>query len=105
MIAGAKERALGVMFQDPYLSEEVTWHAGAGGTKAVRAMVRAPDEVQNFSGIVLQAGTLILHLRVADVPGVAASDLFDVRGETRRVQGQPRRDSTGLLLQIDTTPV
>ncbi|MEP5730351.1 MAG: hypothetical protein ABJL67_13395 [Sulfitobacter sp.] len=80
---------MSVMFRDPHLSEVVTWRSALSGTHVLRAMVRAPDEVQNFSGINIQAGTLVLHVRVSDVAGLASGDVFDVRGETRMVQGHP----------------
>lgn len=93
------------MFADPHLSEAVTLRPAGGGEHPMRAMVRAPDEVQGFGGISVQAGTLILHVRVADAPTLAADDVFDVRGGTRKVQGQPRRDSTGLIFEVNTVPV
>lgn len=93
------------MFADPYLSEVVTLRPYDGGELTLRAMVRAPDEVQGFGGISVQAGTLILHVRVEDAPNLAADDVFQVRGSTRKVQGQPRRDSTGLIFEVNTVPV
>ncbi len=105
MLLGAKERAVNVMFADPHLSEAATLRPASGGEIAVRVMVRAPDEVQSFGAVSLQSGTLILHIRIADAEDLAADDVFDVRGQTRKVQGHPRRDSTGLIFEVNTVPV
>lgn len=105
MLAGAKEQAVNVMFADPHLSEAVTFRPISGGQHAVRAMVRAPDEVQGFGSVSLQSGTLILHVRIADMPTIEAGDVVNVRDEIRKVQGHPRRDSTGLIFEVNTVPV
>lgn len=94
------------MFEDPHLAEDVTWHPGGGADPVtLRAMVRVPDEITSFSGVAIKTETLILHVQVADVAQPEVGQSFLVRGSMRGVQGEPRKDSTGLIWQIDTAPL
>ncbi len=101
-VLAAAARAL---IHDPVLSEEVTWDPGGGADmETVRAVVKAPDQIDDFRGAPIHSETVILSVLVADLPNPVAGQLFTVRGEARAVQGVPRRGATGLIWEIDTQP-
>jgi hypothetical protein len=90
--------ALAVLVADPHLGTEALYRPG-GADPAVSVRVirdRSAAEAQGF-GTTLRAGAELLHLRVADAPGLAKGDTFAIGAEVLMVQGTPRRDALGLM--------
>ena len=94
--------AIEALFADANLGIDAVWRsAGAGPGIPVRAIVRRADRVGDFGETRIVAETVIIDVRVSQVPAPAEGDTFEVGGETFAVQGEPRRDAGRLIWTIE----
>ncbi len=61
-------------------------------------MIRAaPDRVTAFGEGRFITDTIALDVRIADAPGLAAGDTFEIDGTLHEVRGEPVRDAERLV--------
>ena len=70
---------------------------GAGPGVAVRVIRVAPDRIASFGEGRFVTDTLALNVRIADAPGLAAGDTFEIEGRLHEVRGAPIRDPDRLF--------
>lgn len=93
--------AIQTLFNDQNLAVNATFIPQIGVSKAVRVITRAPDVYQNIGQSVIETPSLVLEVQVADCPTVSQGDQFIINSAAYTVQGEPRRDSERLYLQVD----
>lgn len=93
------------LFADANMAGDITYlRQGLGPATTVRGIISAPDETTAFSDTVLQSGTLILSVRIADMTEAADGDRFLINGADHVVMGVPRRDIHNLMWRIVLVP-
>lgn len=101
--------AVDAMFSDPVIARDalyrITWH---GGSTPVRIILRTPDEITEFNGSRYVSDTMLIDVRVSDVPELAPGNIFELLdasgnslGEWYEIQGEPRRDSERLIWKAE----
>jgi hypothetical protein len=97
--------AIEALFADANLGIDAIWRpAGAGPGIPVRAIVRRPDRIGDFGETRIVAETVIIDVRVSQVPVPAEGDTFEIGGETFVIQGEPLRDSERLIWTVEARP-
>jgi len=89
--------AFEALFADPNMAREATFTPKGGSAVSIRVVLRRPDRVFEFGETRLHAATTMLDIRVADAPGLAEGDRFELDGVSYVVQGEPSRDAERLI--------
>jgi hypothetical protein len=85
------------LFRDPNLAHDAV-HVSSGGVEtAVRIITRQPDRLLELGETRLRVDTVMIDVRLAEVPELRPGDVFVIAGETYLVQGEPARDSERLV--------
>ena len=100
----AFENALALLFADPNIGVEAIYTSDGGAPVVVRAVVRRPDEVTNFSDARLWSETARVDLRVTEVPNPRPGDRIEIGGDAFIIQGEPVRDRERLVWTVDLIP-
>ena len=97
--------AIDDLFADPNLARDALWRAG-GAHPAVpmRAIVRRPDRIGEFGETRILASSMVLEIRVAEVPTLAEGDTVEIDGETYVIEGEPVRDGLRLTWVVEARP-
>lgn len=98
--------AIDAIFANPVIAAAAVYRAGGEGPGVpVRIVRRRPDEISEFNGGRFVRDTVIVDVRVAEIPGLAPGDTFEVEGETIEVQGEPILDGERLFLRAEARPI
>lgn len=90
--------AVDLLFTDPNIGRDATWHAGGGGAGvAVKVVFRAPDTMANFGGGRFVAQSRFIDVRLSEVPILQPGDTFEIGSSSYVVQGEPTRDDDNLI--------
>ncbi|MCU0909801.1 MAG: hypothetical protein MUE98_00210 [Rhodobacteraceae bacterium] len=89
--------AINALFADPNLAVAATLHRGDGSSAEVSIILRRPDVVSEFNAGRFRSETLLIDVRVSDVPILAEGDQFVIDAEVFRVAGAPVRDRERLV--------
>ena len=71
-----------------------------GGTSpalAIRVIRAMPDGFASFGEGQFVVDTVLLNIRLADAPALAAGDTVEIAGQLHEVQGTPTRDTNRLI--------
>ena len=94
--------AVDALFADPNLARDATW-SGVDGT--VRVITKRPDATLDFGQTGLAVATILIDVRVSEVPAPRASDVVAIGDEAFRVVGEPmRRDPVRLIWTVEAVP-
>lgn len=86
--------AVDAVFADPNQARDGIWRAGGiGAPLPVRVIVARPDERADFGAARVLSDSVVLRLRVAQVPDLAAGDTVLSEAVLYRVAGEPARDA------------
>jgi len=90
--------ALGILFRDRNMSAQALYRAGgAGDGVAVRVVKRAPDRLGNFGEGRFVTDSVMIDVRLSEVPALEPGDTFEIAGQLYEVRGEPVRDSERLI--------
>lgn len=94
--------AVAAIFRDPNMARDAIWRAGGTGAPVpVRVIRSQPDVAVGFGGATVLSDSVVLQLRVADVPDLAAGDTVMSEAVLYRVAGEPARDAHRLLWRAE----
>ena len=71
-----------------------------GGTNpalAIRVIRAMPDQFASFGEGRFAVDTVLMNIRLADAPALAAGDTVEIAGQLHEVQGSPTRDTNRLI--------
>lgn len=89
--------ATDLIFTDRHLAVDATWRAaGAGDGVPVRVIRRRPDRIASFGEGQFVTDSVLIDVRVSEVPVLAPGDTFEIGGEIFEVRGEPVRDAERL---------
>ncbi len=90
--------ATDILFTDPNLSLEALYRAGgAGAGMLVRVIRRAPDRMANFGEGRFVTESVLIDLRVSEVPDLAEGDTLEIDAVLYEIRSKPLRDSERLI--------
>lgn len=90
--------ATDILFTDPHLSLEAVYRPGGAGTGVpVRVIRRAPDRLANFGEGRFVTESVLIDLRIAEVPDLAEGDTLEIDGTLYEIRSKPLRDSERLV--------
>lgn len=85
------------LFADPNMTDAAEWRElGVGSPVSIKVLKRAPDQIADWNGGSYVVGTLLLEIKIADVPDLAETDTIEIGGTLYEVKGKPQKDAEGL---------
>ena len=86
------------LFADPNLAVDALLRLGGSGpVQPIRVIRAMPDRFASFGEGRFVVDTVLLNIRLADAPVLAAGDTVEIAGQLHEVQGTPTRDSDRLV--------
>lgn len=97
--------AIDTIFTDPNMAADAVWRTGGALPGVPVRLIRdMPDEVQAYGVSRVVSDTLIVSVRVSEVPSPKKGDICQFDGEIYVVQSAPRRDREGLVWSVALVP-
>lgn len=93
--------ALSAIFRDRNMAVDVEYRAGGGIPGVfVRAVKASPTVDMDYQSTRLRSDALIVDVMVSQVPQPRPDDAVVMDGETYLIDGEPERDSEGLVWRL-----
>jgi len=90
------------IFTDPNMAVDAIWREQrVGPPTTVRAIRKAPDELQDYGAARMVLPTTVIDVRVSEIALPRDGDLISIAGEDFMVQGAPKRDRERLVWTLD----
>jgi len=97
--------AMDRIFANPSMAVVALWISGTTSEEiSIRVIRRAPDRITEFGAARLMSDTMVLDVRVSDLPDPRAGDLIVIGTDSFTIQGEPVRDSDRLIWTLDLQP-
>lgn len=94
------------LFRNPVLGVDALYRSGGAGEPVpVRAIRRAPDRIASFTEGRFVTDSVIIDLRVAEVPGLARGDTLEIAGALFEVMSDPVRDGERLIWSAEARAI
>ncbi len=74
---------------------------GTGPAQPIRVIQAMPDQFASFGEGRFVVDTVLLNIRLADAPVLAAGDTVEIAGQLHEVQGGPTRDTNRLVWRAE----
>jgi hypothetical protein len=72
--------------------------------RPIRIIRRAPDRVTDFGAGRFVSDTVVVDVRVADLPAPRPGDVIVIGADSHVIQGEPLRDRERLIWTLDLRP-
>ena len=89
------------LFSDSALARDVLYTPVAGTARTIRAVIKSPDRIIDVREMAIHTPTLVVDVRVSDVPDPGEGDTLTIGALTYAVQGEPVRDVENLVWTLD----
>ena len=97
--------AIDRIFANPFMAVVALWISGTTSEESsIRVIRRAPDRITEFGGAHFVSDTMVLDVRVSDLPDPRPGDLIVIGTDSFTIQGEPLRDSDRLIWTLDLRP-
>lgn len=97
--------AMDRIFANPSMAVAALWISGTTSQESsIRVIRRAPDRITEFGAARLMSDTMVLDVRVSDLPDPRPRDLIVIGTDSFTIQGEPLRDSDRLIWTLDLRP-
>lgn len=97
--------ALSAIFRDRNMAVDVEYRAGGGIPGViVRAIKASPTMDMDYQSTRLRSDALIVDVMVAEVAQPRPDDAVVLDGDIYLVDGEPERDSEGLIWRLSLVP-
>lgn len=97
--------AIGRIFAHPSMAVAAVWiSAATSEERPIRVMRRAPDRIAEFGAARLVSDTVMVDVRVVDLPDPRSGDLIVIGTDSFTIQGEPTRDRERLIWSLDLRP-
>lgn len=99
------EAALGRIFGSPAMAVAAVWiSATTSEEHTVQVIRRAPDRITEFGAGRFVSDTMMVDVRVSDLPDPRPGDLIVIGVDSFTIQGEPTRDRERLVWSLDLRP-
>jgi hypothetical protein len=97
--------AMDQIFTHPSMAIGGLWiSATTSEERPIRVVRRAPDRITEFGAGRFVSETMMIDVRVSDLPDPLTGDLIIIGAESFTVQGEPVRDRERLIWTLDLRP-
>jgi hypothetical protein len=72
--------------------------------RPIRVILRAPDRITDFGAGRFASDTMMVDVRVSDLPDPRPGDLIVIGADSFTIQGEPVRDRERLIWSLDLRP-
>jgi hypothetical protein len=97
----AFQEMIDALFADSAVARTVTYTPVAGLPQTMRAVIKSPDRIVDVRDIAIHTPTLVVDVRVSDVPVPNEGDTLTIGTLLYAVQGEPVRDAENLVWTLD----
>jgi hypothetical protein len=97
----AFQEMIDALFADSAMARTVTYTPVAGLPQTMRAVIKSPDRIVDVRNIAIHTPTLVVDVRVSDVPVPNEGDTLTIGTLLYAVQGEPVRDAENLVWTLD----
>lgn len=99
------EAALGRIFGNPSMAVAAVWiSAATSEERTVRVIRRALDRITEFGAGRFVSDTMMVDVRVSDLPDPRPGDLIVIGVDSFTIQGEPVCDRERLIWTLDMRP-
>ena len=97
--------AMDRIFAHPSMAVAAVWiSATTSEERPIRVIRRAPDRITEFGAARIVSDTMLVDVRVSDLPDPRPGDLIVIGTDSFVIQGEPLRDRDRLLWTLDLRP-
>lgn len=101
VFAAAMDRIYG----NPSMAAAAVWiSAATSEERTIRIIRRAPDRITDFGAGRFVSDTMMVDVRVSDLPDPRPGDLIVMDADSFTIQGEPVRDRERLIWSLDLRP-
>jgi hypothetical protein len=97
--------AMDRIYANPSMAAVAVWiSASTSEERSIRVIRRAPDRITDFGAGRFVSDTMMLDVRVSDLPNPRTGDLIVIGADSFTIQGEPVRDRERLIWTLDLRP-
>ncbi|KGJ02660.1 head-tail joining protein [Paracoccus sphaerophysae] len=97
--------AMDRIYANPSMAAAAVWiSATTSEERPIRVIRRAPDRTTEFGAGRFVSVTMMLDVRVSDLPDPRTGDLIVIGTDSFTIQGEPVRDRERLIWTLDLRP-
>lgn len=97
--------AMDRIYANPSMAAAALWiSATTSEERPIRIIARAPDRITEFGAGRFVSDTMVVDVRVADLPDPRPGDLMVIGADSHVIQGEPLRDRERLIWTLDLRP-
>lgn len=97
--------AMDRIYANPSMAVAALWiSASTSEERMIRVIHRAPDRITEFSAGRFVSDTMMVDVRVSDLPDPRPNDLIVIGADSFAVQGEPIRDRERFVWTLDLRP-
>jgi hypothetical protein len=97
--------AMDRIYSNPSMAVAALWmSATTSEERTIRVIRRAPDRITEFGAGRLVSDTMMVDVRVYDLPAPRPGDLIVIGADSFTVQSEPLRDRERLIWALDLRP-
>jgi hypothetical protein len=97
----AFQEMIDALFSDSALARDIVYTPVSGTARTIRAVIKSPDRIVDVREMAIHTPTLVVDVRVSDVPDPNEGDTLSIGALTYVVQGEPVRDTENLVWTLD----
>lgn len=93
------------IYATPSMAVAAVWiSATTSEERSIRVIRRAPDRITDFGAGRFVSDTMVVDVRVSDLPDPRPNDLIVIGTSSFTIQGEPVRDRERLIWTLDLRP-
>lgn len=97
--------AMDRIYSNPSMAVAALWMSATTSEEGTILVIRrAPDRITEFGAGRLVSDTMMVDVRVSDLPDPRPSDLIVIGTDSFTIQGEPIRDRERLIWALDLRP-
>jgi hypothetical protein len=97
----AFQEMIDALFSDSALARDIVYTPVSGTARTIRAVIKSPDRIVDVREMAIHTPTLMVDVRVSDVPDPNEGDILTIGPLLYAVQGEPVRDTENLVWTLD----
>jgi len=97
--------AMNRIYANPSMAAAAVWiSAATSEERPIHVIRRAPDRITAFAAARFVSDSMMIDVRVSDLPDPRPGDLIVIGAESFTIQGEPVRDRERLIWSLDLRP-
>ena len=97
--------AMDRIYSNPSMAVAALWISGTSSEEiSIHVIRRAPDRITEFGAGRFVSDTMMVDVRLFDLPDPRSGDLIVIGADSFTIQGEPLRDRERLIWALDLRP-